>query len=609
MLSGNIQYNYMLDASSGLAEKVPFVIEPDVNADNKRWILQTPYVAYVDATAPDQGAATAEGYRSLKDLIDAIGLTKRATIVCPSTGIGDTTTYTLTTNETVPTNITLKMEQGAIIDGAGTLTINGPFETGLSQCFGLSITIAGLNFVKPEWWGAKGDNITNDYAALQAAITTASTSSSEAIVKLSKNNYYRTETTLSITGDIQIVGSGYYSSGIVAVETDCISVTQLANRRFQLHNLEIGRSVRYTVDSNTDVAIRVNGDTTHRPRGHVYRDVFVDGFGFAYYSDYLWSSQFDNFKVSNGKVGLKIMGLSVNNVVTNSSFSVSGADSRGIHFADSSVASEGWMVDNTLIDGAEIGIEGSSMSYVYVQNCIIDHCTVNGIYSANDATRCCCCWYINNNYIAITGTGGDAAIKMTNSVAVNPDRGNRISNNHIIAYTDEGCNYGIYISGTEAKYNTIAHNVIDYMDVIDIRLNGGYDIVTGNQCLSANSTYSIYDNIANSGSIIKDNRCANDVYREDVTSNVTLSVYGVTKIDSGDGVLALTLPDAQNMGETKLITMAGAGNNAVVTVTHHNGGDGGTYTFDAVDEAVLLIWTNTEWAEVVTSGGIAAYTP
>ncbi|MBU0846739.1 right-handed parallel beta-helix repeat-containing protein [Patescibacteria group bacterium] len=177
MLSGNIQYNYMLDASSGLTQKIPFIVKPLVNADNKRWILQTPYVAYVDATAPDQGAATAEGYRSLKDLIDAIGPTKRATIVCPSTGAGDTTTYTLTTNETVPANISLKMEQGAIIDGAGTLTINGPFphEGNLSQKFGSSITVSfGPGAIKkdyPEWWGENTTPDTTDMTAeIQAAI-------------------------------------------------------------------------------------------------------------------------------------------------------------------------------------------------------------------------------------------------------------------------------------------------------------------------------------------------------------------------------------------------------------------------------------------------------
>jgi len=53
--------------------------------------------------------------------------------------------------------------------------------------------------------------------------------------------------------------------------------------------------------------------------------------------------------------------------------------------------------------------------------------------------------------------------------------------------------------------------------------------------------------------------------------------------------------------------MTNADNASDLTVTHHNGGDGGSYTFDAVDEAVTLIWMGTEWAEVMTSGGIGAF--
>jgi hypothetical protein len=57
-------------------------------------------------------------------------------------GTGNTTTYTLTTSETIPSNITLRVENGAILDGAGTLTVNGLFECGLQQCFGSSITVS-----------------------------------------------------------------------------------------------------------------------------------------------------------------------------------------------------------------------------------------------------------------------------------------------------------------------------------------------------------------------------------------------------------------------------------------------------------------------------------
>ena len=41
MDSNNIFYVYILDASSGADEISPYVIEPDDNAGNKRWILQS----------------------------------------------------------------------------------------------------------------------------------------------------------------------------------------------------------------------------------------------------------------------------------------------------------------------------------------------------------------------------------------------------------------------------------------------------------------------------------------------------------------------------------------------------------------------------------------
>ena len=170
-IHGHIKYEYTLEASSAASEKAPFVIKPDANAGDKRWHLKTPYVAYADPTVTDQGAATAEGYRSIKDLVDAIGATRQATIICQPTGTGDTTTFTLTTSETITSNITLRIENGAILDGAGTLTQNGPFEAGLYQVFGSSITVSFGNGaakrVYPQWGGAVSNGTTDDAAAIQ----------------------------------------------------------------------------------------------------------------------------------------------------------------------------------------------------------------------------------------------------------------------------------------------------------------------------------------------------------------------------------------------------------------------------------------------------------
>lgn len=84
----------------------------------------------------------------------------------------------LTENLTVNDNITLIVTHEALIDGSITLTINGPFEHGLSQCFGSSITVVfgngAVKEVHPEWWGNNTIPGTTDMTTeIQSAITAA----------------------------------------------------------------------------------------------------------------------------------------------------------------------------------------------------------------------------------------------------------------------------------------------------------------------------------------------------------------------------------------------------------------------------------------------------
>jgi hypothetical protein len=141
--------------------------------DDIKIIPDEPYIYYVDASASDQGAATTRADRTIKDLVDSIGTSKSATLVLHHSGTGNTTTYTLTTSETIPSNITLRIESGAQIDGAGTLTQNGPFECGLQQCFGSSITVVfgdgATKEVYPDWWGAIANGSTDVSIAVQAS--------------------------------------------------------------------------------------------------------------------------------------------------------------------------------------------------------------------------------------------------------------------------------------------------------------------------------------------------------------------------------------------------------------------------------------------------------
>jgi len=122
--------------------------------------------------------------------ITAIGSTK--TVLSLPAG-----NWPIASNLTVPANLTLKLAHGAVLAIATdkTLTINGPLEAGLYQifsCAGTGKVTFGKGAVKEtyaEWWGAIGDNVTDNYAPMQQAITMTANSQCP-FLKLLGATYY-----------------------------------------------------------------------------------------------------------------------------------------------------------------------------------------------------------------------------------------------------------------------------------------------------------------------------------------------------------------------------------------------------------------------------------
>ena len=138
---------------------------------------------FVDASATDQGAVDAS-YDSAKDLIDAIGTSKSATLVFSHSGGGNTTTYTFSTSETIPANIQVIVECGARITIATgiTVTIGNFSDPGLAHVFACAGTgipvfsIGAVGWVRPEWFGAVAESAgggTADHTYINQAIKSA----------------------------------------------------------------------------------------------------------------------------------------------------------------------------------------------------------------------------------------------------------------------------------------------------------------------------------------------------------------------------------------------------------------------------------------------------
>ena len=126
---------------------------------------------YPDWNELDQGKPSTGA--SLKDLIDARG-GDSATIILTHTHFSDVETlYVLSTSETVPANINLKIEKGAkiSISGGVTLTINGNIDAGDYEIFTGSGTVTGnpLNAIMlSAWFNAGVTNATAPVGVLKS---------------------------------------------------------------------------------------------------------------------------------------------------------------------------------------------------------------------------------------------------------------------------------------------------------------------------------------------------------------------------------------------------------------------------------------------------------
>jgi len=77
---------------------------------------------------------------------------------------------------------------------------------------------------------------------------------------------------------------------------------------------------------------------------------------------------------------------------------------------------------------------------------------------------------------------------------------------------------------------------------------------------------------------------------------------GATSLDSGSNKVDCTLGNGIGIGDIRTVVMTEASNESDLSVTLHLAADPSTFVFNAIDEAVVLMWTGTEWITVVNAG-------
>ena len=199
------------------------------------------------------------GYETLNTAITTIGSTQIALRLRSGA-------YTFTGNLSIPANITLKPERGAVITVAAgqTLTINGWFDAEWSQAFACAgtgkviFTGGSVAEVYPEWWANNTVPGTTDMsAAIQAAIDCRGMLGSGAeprwpVVKFAASDY-RINTTLNLTntrvaGTVQrdgvhLQGTSYFTGTRLIGNTGNLVIDASGIAYFRITDLTITTTV------------------------------------------------------------------------------------------------------------------------------------------------------------------------------------------------------------------------------------------------------------------------------------------------------------------------------------------------------------------------------
>jgi hypothetical protein len=222
--------------------KTDFASQEYPNVDIYPDLVYT-YVANPNAT--DQGVASNDN--SIADLIAEIG-SNVATILC------NDGTYTFTTSDMIPVNITLKMIGTSQIAGTLAFSGNNLEIEGSRQVFASGATITGLGYIEPQWWGVKGDGSTDDFTNTQRAWNSIRNVGGHIhfpwtglnycfeSALLFQNTSANTTAFYKITGDhvtFNFFGSGITSSNLVTIGADSNANAQGGNGDFDMSGIRI----------------------------------------------------------------------------------------------------------------------------------------------------------------------------------------------------------------------------------------------------------------------------------------------------------------------------------------------------------------------------------
>jgi hypothetical protein len=254
-----------------------------------------------------------------------------------------TGTYKISSNLTIPEEVTLKFQSGAkfSIDTGIVITIAGAIDARMYQIFsGLgTVSFTGNYHLKeapPQWWGAVGDYSTDCHLSFESCATACATGS---IVMNIPVGRYKTTATISIPANVPITQEGtiYYSG---SAEEPCLVIgTMNGINIVTLDGLRVARITQSDWTDESNIGIRI----------------------YNIYNSRIAIDRADNFTIGVQLTGYGTTnrGFGYNNVY----LGLLGYNKIGLDLNPGAMGSDGWVNENIFYNGRfSCGTENPSLA-------------------------------------------------------------------------------------------------------------------------------------------------------------------------------------------------------------------------------------------------------
>lgn len=264
-----------------------------VKSDIRQWGLEVEAALGAVAGAKSVKSYGAVGDGTTADQVAFANATATAQTIYVPPG-----TYRISANTTLPAGCRWVFDDGAQIsvDAGVTVTFRGDVAAGWRRVFAGAGTVTGIRHVRPEWFGAERDGVTNDQPALQKAhdcIEGAGLTSdggdnwlefgygtyalaSALILRPTANNNLRVDGSGSVFGTRFLAKAAFTGGSCVVVEGQTDSIQKIAD--FYIGNFSIVAEAGTTCTTGLWVGGTSAGKSLIGTKESIVENIYIEGF-------------------------------------------------------------------------------------------------------------------------------------------------------------------------------------------------------------------------------------------------------------------------------------------------------------------------------------------